>query len=191
MDHSDARLINQPNPTLWTAWSEKQVFVTALERASPGTRPGHIPDEPSPRSRSLQRSFGGRVYPLWADAQATQSNVRAQVLQAMAEAHGAAVGPEDFIAYIATVMAHPAFTARFCDDLVAAGPARAANCGQGAFRRGRRARARSDLAALLRRAFVTPTAGRRKVRRACRRERRLSFPPTAPFPARPSPSPTP
>ena len=66
-------------------------------------------------------SFGGRVYPLWADAQATQSNVRADVLQALAKAHGAPVAPEDLVAYIAAVMAHPAFTARFRADLVRPG----------------------------------------------------------------------
>jgi hypothetical protein len=61
------------------------------------------------------------VYPLWADAQATQSNVRAEILQALAKAHGAPVGPEDLLAYIAAVMAHPAFTARFRADLVRPG----------------------------------------------------------------------
>ena len=64
---------------------------------------------------------GGRVYPLWANAQTTQSNVRADVLRALAKAYGAAVGPEDVIAYIAAVMAHPAFTARFRADLVRPG----------------------------------------------------------------------
>ena len=49
---------------------------------------------PGPRSTSLHGSFGGRVYPLWADAQATQSNVRADVLQALAKAQGAAVSAE-------------------------------------------------------------------------------------------------
>jgi len=66
-------------------------------------------------------SFGGRVYPLWADAQAMQSNVRVDVLQALAKAQGVTVRPEDVIAYIAAVMAHPAFTARFRDHLVRPG----------------------------------------------------------------------
>jgi hypothetical protein len=66
-------------------------------------------------------SFGGRVYPLWGNAEATQSNVRADVLQALAKAQGAPVGAEDFFAYIAAAMAHPAFTARFRDDLVRPG----------------------------------------------------------------------
>jgi hypothetical protein len=64
---------------------------------------------------------GGRVFPIWADAQGTQSNVRAEVLQALAKALGVPVAPEDMIAYIAAVMAHPAFTARFKADLVRPG----------------------------------------------------------------------
>jgi hypothetical protein len=116
----DNRLINRPNPTLWKSGSDRQIFVTALERASPKCGPAisltHlIPDLDHYNGR------GGRVYPLWADAQATQSNVRADLLQALAKAHGAGVAAEDLVAYIAAVMAHSAFTARFRDDLVRPG----------------------------------------------------------------------
>ena len=42
-------------------------------------------------------------------------------MQTLAKALGAPVTPEDVIAYIAAVMAHPAFTARFKADLVRPG----------------------------------------------------------------------
>ena len=64
---------------------------------------------------------GGRVYPLWADAQATQSNVPAEILLTLAKALGAPVTPEDAMAYIAAAMAHPAFTSWFKADLVRPG----------------------------------------------------------------------
>jgi predicted helicase len=117
----DNRLINRPNPTLWKAWSDKQVFVTGLDAHSPKSGPalslcGAIPD-----LHHYKGSFGGRVYPLWADARGKQPNVRAEVLQALAKTHGAPVGAEDLIAYIAALMAHPAFTARFRVDLVRPG----------------------------------------------------------------------
>jgi hypothetical protein len=35
----DVRLINQPNPTLWNAYSSRQVYLTALERVSPSSGP--------------------------------------------------------------------------------------------------------------------------------------------------------
>jgi len=95
--------------------------VTALDAHSPKSGPalsicGGIPD-----LHHYKGSFGGRIYPLWADAQAKQSNVRADILQTLAKAQGAAVGAEDLVAYIAAVMAHPAFTARFRGDLVRPG----------------------------------------------------------------------
>lgn len=116
----DNRLINRPNPTLWKSWSDKQVFMTALERVSPKNGPAItltnlIPDLDHYNGR------GGRVYPLWTDGPASQSNIRVSVLQALAEAQGAPVGAEDLFAYIAAVMAHPAFTARFRADLVRPG----------------------------------------------------------------------
>jgi len=116
----DNRLVNRPNPTLWKAWSDKQVFVTAPEDRAITIGPAItcsalIPDLHHYHGR------GGRIYPLWADAQATQSNVRADMLQALAKAHGAAVAPDEMIAYLAAVMAHPAFTARFRADLARPG----------------------------------------------------------------------
>ncbi len=116
----DARLINQSNPTLWKAWSDKQVFVTAPEDRAITSGPAItysslIPDLHHYHGR------GGRVYPLWADASATQSNVRAAVLEALAKAYGTPVGAEDFLAYIAAGMAHPDFTARFRAELVRPG----------------------------------------------------------------------
>jgi Type ISP C-terminal specificity domain/N-6 DNA Methylase len=117
----DNRLINRPNPSLWNAWSNKQVFMTALERASPKSGPAISLTNLIPDHDHYRGSFAGRVYPLWADAQATQSNVRADLLQTLAKAHGAPVIADDLFTYIAAVMAHPAFTTRFKADLVRPG----------------------------------------------------------------------
>jgi hypothetical protein len=62
-------------------------------------------------------SFGGRVYPLWADASASTPNIRHELLDLLSKTYGATVSPEDALAYVAAVMAHPGFTARFADDL--------------------------------------------------------------------------
>ncbi|MGO9428006.1 type ISP restriction/modification enzyme [Rhodoblastus sp.] len=117
----DARLLNDPRPKLWKTLSGKQVFLTALEASAPRSGPALTITNLIPDQDHYKGSFGGRVYPLWADAQETQSNVRADVLQVLAKAHGAPVNAEDLVAYIAAVMAHPAFTARFRADLVRPG----------------------------------------------------------------------
>ena len=102
----DHRLISRARPKLWALASDKQVFLTAVEDQPirpPGpavTLCGLLPDKHHYNGR------GGRVYPLWADARATQSNVRPAVLQTLAMAQGAPVGAEDLFAYIAAVLAH-------------------------------------------------------------------------------------
>jgi hypothetical protein len=112
----DNRVINRPNPELWALRSDQQVFLTALSRSSPSTGPaltitGNVPD-----LDHYKGSFGGRVFALWRDADASDSNVRLKLLTFLAQKLGP-VSTEDLVAYIAAVAAHPAFTARFQDDL--------------------------------------------------------------------------
>lgn len=117
----DARVINQPNPTLWDAHSDKQVYLTGLEAHSPSSGPavsfaGLIPD-----LHHYKGNFGGRSFPLWRNTEATVSNINPALLAYLAKAYGTRVSPEDVMAYLAAVMAHPAFTARFQKDLVRPG----------------------------------------------------------------------
>lgn len=117
----DYRLINQPNPTLWQSHSDKQVYLTALEAHAPTSGPALTVCSAIPDLHHYKGSFGGRAYPLWRDAAATGSNVRASLLALLAKRFGKPVPPEDVVAYIAAVSAHPAYTARFADDLTMPG----------------------------------------------------------------------
>jgi hypothetical protein len=113
----DSRLINQPNPELWTLRSERQVYLTAFTEESPKSGPaltftGLIPD-----LHHYKGSFGGRAFPLWRDAAATEPNVRPKLLEFLSKHYGLRVTAGDVMAYLAAVAAHPAFTARFQDDL--------------------------------------------------------------------------
>jgi hypothetical protein len=116
----DNRLINRPNPTLWDAHSDRQVYLTAPEDRTPENGPalsicGLIPDLHHYHGR------GGRAYPLWRNAEATVPNIKPALLAHLTKAYGGRVSPEDVMAYLAAVMAHPAFTARFQKDLVRPG----------------------------------------------------------------------
>ena len=102
------------------------------------------------------------MYPLWADATATQPNVHAEVLQILATTYGATVAPEEVIAYVAAVMAHPAFTARFKADLVRPGLRVPLTGRQEPVRGGRRARARGRWLHCYGERFADPAAGRPK-----------------------------
>ncbi|MCL4840449.1 MAG: N-6 DNA methylase [Bryobacteraceae bacterium] len=112
----DNRLINQPNPKLWGMHSERQIYLTALTRTSPSAGPAVtftdlVPDLDHYNGR------GGRVFPLWADADGVTSNIAPAVLQALAGQYGRSVESEELFAYIAAVAAHPGYVNRFREDL--------------------------------------------------------------------------
>ena len=116
----DNRLINRPNPTIWNTYSDKQLYITAPFDRSPGNGPALtftrlIPDLHHYNGR------GGRVYPLWADTKQARTNVRQILLAMLKKAFAVIVTGEDVLAYIAAVVAHPAYTARFAPDLVQPG----------------------------------------------------------------------
>lgn len=116
----DARVINQPNPNLWANHSDKQVYLTALTRTVPKNGPAvtsvaAIPDLDHFNGR------GGRVFGLWKNAAATEANVSPAVVALLAKAYGTPVDPVDVFAFVAALLAHPAYTANFADDLVRPG----------------------------------------------------------------------
>lgn len=117
----DARVINQPNPTLWDGYSKKQVFLTALEAHSPSSGPAVTLAALIPDLHHYKGNFGGRAFPLWRNAEASVSNIKPALLTYLSKAYGTRVSAPDVIAYLAAVMAHPAFTARFQEDLVRPG----------------------------------------------------------------------
>jgi hypothetical protein len=112
----DKRLINRPNPELWESRSDNQIFATALSRTSPASGPGltftgDVPDLDHYSGR------GGRAFPLWSDDSAQKPNLPPSLLKFIIEKLGKRTSPEDLMAYIAAVAAHPAYTAKFQDDL--------------------------------------------------------------------------
>lgn len=117
----DNRLLNQPNPELWTNYSARQCYLTALSRSSPSNGPGLTLSAAIPDLDHYRGSFGGRVFPLWRDAAATQSNISAQLLLNLDQRYHTEISGSDVFAYIAAVTAHPAFTSRFQSDLVQPG----------------------------------------------------------------------
>ena len=116
----DKRLVNRPNPFLWRAQSHRQTYITAPSDRSPTSGPaltlgGLIPDLHHYNGR------GGRVYPLWRDRAGTQSNIKPALLGFLAKTYGRPVTAEDAMAYVAALLASPAYTARFAPDLVQPG----------------------------------------------------------------------
>ncbi|MBU6166951.1 MAG: N-6 DNA methylase [Alphaproteobacteria bacterium] len=117
----DNRVINRPNPSIWEAYGKDQVFLSALMAHSPSTGPAITATALIPDLHQYKGSFGGRVFALWKDAAATEANVAPMVIAALSRAYGVSVDPVDVFAYVAALLACPAYTARFQADLVRPG----------------------------------------------------------------------
>ena len=117
----DVRLINRPNPKLWHLRSQRQLFMTAFSEESPTNGPALTITGLVPDLHHYKGSFGGRAFPLWANAEATQSNLRPRLLAHLSTTYGRPVSAEDLFAYIAAVAAHPAYIERFRKDLATPG----------------------------------------------------------------------
>jgi hypothetical protein len=114
-------LINRPNPKLWELVSDRQVFITAFAEKSPANGPALTISGLIPDLHHYKGSFGGRVFPLWSDANSTRSNISPELMELLSHRYARQVTTEDMFSYIAGIAAHPAYTAKFQDDLTTPG----------------------------------------------------------------------
>jgi hypothetical protein len=117
----DARLINRPNPTLWGNYSVKQVYFTTVASKTQKNGPALTITDAVPDIDHYRGSFGGRVFPLWSDAAATQSNISRELVETLAQRYRKQTSAEDVFAYIAGIAANPAYTERFQGELTTPG----------------------------------------------------------------------
>lgn len=116
----DARVHHRPSPSLWLTASSKQVFVVE-QHAHP------ISDGPALMFTSLipdmhhHSGRGGRVLPLYRDADACIPNLTPGLLRFLGTQLGSPATGPDVVAYLAAVTAHPGFTRRFATDLTTPG----------------------------------------------------------------------
>lgn len=116
----DKRVINRPNPSLWWTRSDQQIYLTATHDRTPTAGPAataaaHVPDLHHYHGR------GGRVFPLWRDPDGGSPNVTPGLLEHLSERLGRRVDASELHAYVTAVLANPAYTERFADDLATPG----------------------------------------------------------------------
>lgn len=115
---ADGRLIDRPGPTLWRAHSDRQVYLTTLLNHPLGAGPALTACAGIPDLHHFRGSFGAReIIPLYRDAGCEHPNVAQGPLDELSQTFGRAVTPEDFVAYVYAVLAHPGFTERFWTQL--------------------------------------------------------------------------
>lgn len=117
----DPRVVDFPSPDLWRAAGPHQVFTSEQHthplKDGPGlTFAAYVPD-----MDHFQGHNGGRVLPLYRDATKTHASISQLLLDYLTQVLAHSVNPEDVLAYIAAVVAHPAFTRRYQADLLTPG----------------------------------------------------------------------
>ncbi|MEU6004363.1 type ISP restriction/modification enzyme [Streptomyces sp. NPDC047197] len=112
---ADGRLIDRARPELWQADIDGQVYVIEQHAQRLRTGPALLLTALIPDVHYFNGN-GGRVLPL---LHADHSpNITPGLLRHLANSYGLQeVLPEDFLAYLAAVAGHPAFTERYADDL--------------------------------------------------------------------------
>jgi len=112
----DDRLMSTPRTDLWRVRGDHQLYVTE-QHDQPGKSGPALSFSAYTPEMHHYNGRGGRVLPLYAGADTSKPNLAPGLLDLLSTRLGEPVGAEDTLAYIAAVTAHPAFTARFADDL--------------------------------------------------------------------------
>lgn len=112
----DPRVIDYPRPGLWQVRGSRQVYATEQHVHPIDSGPGLTFTALVPGMDHFN-GRGGKVRPLYRDADGFVPNLAPGITHAIAHRLAVSVLPEDVLAYIAGVVAHPAYTARFRNDL--------------------------------------------------------------------------
>ena len=112
----DCRLISRPRPDLWRSHNDRQLYLMSRLTQLLGDGPALIA---SSTLTDLHHLGGGGkdVVPLYRTADASETNILPGLLAMLTDNYGYVVSPQDFVAYLYGIMAHPAYTERYYKEL--------------------------------------------------------------------------
>jgi hypothetical protein len=120
---TDSRLVDYARPALWSAHSDRQVYMASLLNTPLGDGPAVFAAADIPDMHFFRGSYGGKdILPLWRDAAATEPNVNVELVRRLAKRLGREVEPEDLFAYAYGVLCSPAYTSAFSEELLLSVP---------------------------------------------------------------------
>ena len=111
---ADGRLISRPRPDLWRVHGERQLYLTGLLTQPLGRGPALMACADIPDLHHFSGRGAKDVIPLYRTADGQQPNVAPDLLVQLPLANASA---EDFAAYAYGILAHPAFTSCFANEL--------------------------------------------------------------------------
>ncbi|MFQ5578451.1 MAG: type ISP restriction/modification enzyme, partial [Anaerolineae bacterium] len=118
----DNRVGDYLRPTLQSAHSDKQVYLTSLLTKVLGEGPAAVATELIPDLDCFCNRGARDVIALWRDTAATDANSTAGVLATLSQTYGQPVTAEDFFAYCYALLATPQYVKQFWDELTIPGP---------------------------------------------------------------------
>ena len=113
----DARLGDRIRPVLHRAHSNRQVYITSLLTKVLGTGPAAVATGAIPDLDHFCGRGAKDVIPLWRDANASKPNVTRGLLDVLSSDYGYCVSAEDLFAYTYAILAQPAYTTKFWEEL--------------------------------------------------------------------------
>lgn len=116
---ADHRIIDRARPPLWSARIPGQVFVVEQHSKPLKDGPGVVFSSLIPDMHHFKGSEGGRTLPLLHPG--GKPNLAEGLSAALSTIAGRTLSPLDVVAYVAGVVAHPAFIERFTDELTTPG----------------------------------------------------------------------
>ena len=110
---ADPRVLNDPRQDLWRIHGPRQLYITELHNQPLSSGPGITFAAFVPDMHHYKGNGGGRVFPLYQDAEGQLSNVSENLVTYLSQQFASSVTPEDFVAYLAGIIAHPGYTTYF------------------------------------------------------------------------------
>lgn len=113
----DSRLLHAPSPALWRTNSDSQIFVSEQHSQPLTAGPGLVFSALVLDMDHYMGHHGGRVLPLYRDVRGQVPNIAPGLLKLLSAQLRSRIEAPDFLAYVAAVVGHSAYTALFVDDL--------------------------------------------------------------------------
>ena len=115
---ADARLGDRFRPPLWQAHGPQQIYLSSLFTQPMGDGPALTVAADIPDLHHFRGSYGGAdQLPLYRDAAAAEPNLLPGLLELLEAEHGRRPTPEDVAGYAYALLAQPAYTRRFAEEL--------------------------------------------------------------------------
>ncbi|MBD3307713.1 N-6 DNA methylase [candidate division KSB3 bacterium] len=114
---ADGRLMSRRRPDLWRTYSERQMYLTGLLTKPLGTGPALTACAAIPDLDHFSGRGAKDTVPLYRTADASEANILPGLLDLLGGTYDQSITPEDFVAYVYGLLAQPAFTKRFFEEL--------------------------------------------------------------------------